>query len=275
MVALVLSPRVAESPEPADRRAAFAAWRRERLTGRVIALLVVALFHVLLLLLVLFARPPRKPAERAATVVRLIPLPPPPAAAPTPKPQVKAVVRPNATIVPKPIVVVPPRKDAPPALFKTELMEAVDISKLPSHKSEATATAEGTGGTGTAAGPGSATDGYGAQVGNGPHGEALYAAAWYREPTNAETAPFLPKHLPDLASADIMCRTIERWGVEDCQEIGETPRGTGLARAIRQAGWQFKVKPVRYGNKFEVGTWVRIRFTITRLPASDNAGAGG
>lgn len=260
----------AAADEPGiNRRAAFAVWRRDRLTGRAIALLLVALCHVVLLLLVLFARAPRKPVEAAATVVRLIPLPPPPAAAPTPKPRV--IRHPNVSRVPKPIVVVPPRKDAPAALFKTELMEAVDITKLPSHRSEQTAAVEGTGGTGTATGPGAASDGYGAQVGTGPRGEALYAAEWYREPTAAEVRPYLPKHLPDLASADIMCRTIAHFGVEDCLELGEMPRGTGLARAIRQAGWQFKVKPIRLGKTFEVGTWVRIRYTITTTPAAEGS----
>ncbi len=256
-------------PRDGSWRAAFAVWRRERLRGRALALLVVALFHVVLLLLVLFARAPHKPPEPATTVVRLIPLPPPPAAAPAPKP--KAISHPNVTRVPKPIVVIPPKKETPPALFKTEMMEAIDITKLPSHKSEQTADGTGTAGSGQGVGTGS-DNGYGAAVGTGPHGEQVYAAAWYREPTDAEVQPYLPKHLPEVASADIMCRTIERFGVEDCQEIGETPGGTGLARAIRQAGWQFKVKPVRLGSKFEVGTWVRIRFTITMTPREAPAG---
>lgn len=237
-------------------------WRRERLGGRAVALIVVALLHVALLLVLLFAaRTARKPIEPPPTVMRMIPLAKP-AAAPAPKSTPKVVARPSATKVPKPIVVLPPRKDAPAALFKTEMFDAVDISKLPSHKSEQTASAESGSGSADSSGAGS-EKGYGLAVGTGPHGEQLYAAEWYREPTNAEIAPYLPKHLPDVASADIMCRTIERFGVEDCQELGETPTGTGLSRAIRQAGWQFKVKPVSLGTKFEVGTWVRIRYTIT------------
>lgn len=240
------------------------AWRRERLGGRAVALLLIVAIHIVMLLALLFARSVSRPVEPPPTIVRLIPLPPP-AAAPKPKATPKHVSRPNAVVAPTPIVKVPPQPDAKPALFKTEMFDAVDITKLPSHKSEEVA--EGSGGAGAGE-----TNGYGPGVGKGPHGEALYAAEWYREPTDAEINPYLPKHLPPVAVADIMCRTIERFGVEDCQEIDESPPGTGLSRAIRQAGWQFKVKPVRLGQKFEVGTWVRIRYTITTTPREAPAG---
>ena len=246
---------------------------RERLGPRAIILIVILLIHIVLLLLVLFARREAPPREPPPTVVRLIALPksaPPAAAKPTPKP----VTRPHKEAVkaPVPIVKVPPQKDTPPALFKTEMMEAVDIAKLPSHHDAQVADNAG---TGTTVGPPAAASGegdYGPSVGNGPHGEKVFAAEWYREPTHAEIAPYLPKHLPDVSTADIMCRTIERYGVEDCLEAGEQPPGTGLSRAIRQAGWQFKVKPVRLGQKFQVGTWVRIRFTITAVPRGDDGG---
>ena len=239
-----------------------ARWR-ERLGPRAVILILIALVHLVLLLLVLFAKREGPPREPPPTVVRLIPLPKP-AAAPKPKATPKVVTHPNAVKAPKPIVDVPKQPNPPPALFKTELTEAIDITKLPSHKDAQVADSAGTGtataGTGTAA-----DDGYGPTVGTGPHGEKLFAAEWYREPTHAEIAPYLPKHLPDVSEADIICRTIERFGVEDCQEYGEQPPGTGLSRAIRQAGWQFKVKPIRLGQKFEVGTWVRIHFVITAV----------
>lgn len=237
--------------------------QREPLTARAIMLILIVLVHVGLLLALLLARTVQKPSGLLTTVVRMIPLPKP-EPAPKPKAIPKVVTHANVIKVPVPIVKVPTIKETPAPLFKTEMMEAVDIAKLPSHKSDATASAEGNGGAGS--GPGT-DSGYGAQVGTGPHGEQLFAAAWYREPTQAEIQPYLPKrHLPDVATADIMCRTIEHFGVEDCQELGEDPIGTGLSRAIRQAGWQFKVKPVRLGQKFEVGTWVRIRYTITTTP---------
>ncbi len=249
------------------------AWWRER-RPRTIALIVVALVHILLLLALLFAARVAPPGgERPATVVRMIALPrsAPPA---KPKAVAKPVTKPHVDAIkaPKPIVKVPTVREAPAPLFKTEMFEAVDISKLPSHHDAQVAD---TAGTGTTVGPPAAASGegdYGPVVGNGPHGEKLYAAEWYREPTHAEIAPYLPHHLPDVSTADIICRTIDHFGVEDCQEFGESPGGTGLSRAIRQAGWQFKVKPVRLGQKFEVGTWVRIHFTITTVGHGEEAG---
>jgi hypothetical protein len=245
---------------PAPRR-----WQRERLTGRAAALLLIVLIHLALVLALLFARSARQLTEPPPTVVRLIELPAHAAAAPKAKATPKHVASPDMIKAPKPVVEVPPQPDAKPPLFKTEMFEAIDIAKLPSRKGEQVA--EGSGGVGT----GSA-DGLGPGIGSGPHGEALYAAAWYREPSDAEINPYLPRHLPPVATADIICRTIERFGVEDCQEVGESPPGTGLSRAIRQAGWQFKVKPVRLGQKFEVGTWVRIHYTITTTPREAQGG---
>ncbi len=240
--------------------------RRERIGGRAALLIVIVLIHLGLIAALLLARSARKAGEAAPLVVRLIP---PPAAAARPKAKAapKRVATASPVVVPRPIVDVPPPPKPAAPLFKTELFEAVDIANLPSHKAEQTADA----GDGSGNGERGAT-GIGPSVGSGPHGEALYAAAWYREPTNAEVAPYLPKHLPAVASADIMCRTIDRFAVEDCQELGEEPRGTGLSRAIRQAGWQFKVKPVRLGQKFEVGTWVRIHYVITTEPRDAPAG---
>ncbi len=238
--------------------------RREPLRARVVLLILIVLIHLGLLIALLTARSARRPVEPPPTVVRLITLSKP-AAAPKPKATPKAVSHPQVTKAPIPIVKVPPQPDAKSQPFRTEMFDAVDIAKLPSHKGElSAAAAEGSGATGT----GTDADRYGEPVGSGPHGEKLYDAEWYRRPTDVEINPYLPKHLPEVAAADIMCRTIDHWGVEDCQELGESPLGTGLSRAIRQAGWQFKVKPVRLGQKFEVGTWVRIHYTITTREAA-------
>jgi hypothetical protein len=96
-------------------------------------------------------------------------------------------------------------------------------------------------------------------VGRGPRGEPLYAAEWYREPTDAQLGGYLPRGMRGNGWGLIACRTVEGYRVEDCQELGEAPRGSGLARAVRQAAWQFRVRPPRKGGKPLVGAWVRIR----------------
>ena len=53
-----------------------------------------------------------------------------------------------------------------------------------------------------------------------------------------------------------------RFHVDNCVELGESP-GSGYARAVREAAWQFLVLPPRIGGKMMVGTWVRIRISYT------------
>lgn len=106
------------------------------------------------------------------------------------------------------------------------------------------------------AGGGSAGDSE--EVGRGPHGEVLYAAEWAREPTDAELGGYLPANAPDGYGL-IACKTIPGNRVEDCVELENSPPGSHLARAVRQAAWQFRVRPPRRGGKPMVGEWVRIR----------------
>jgi hypothetical protein len=97
--------------------------------------------------------------------------------------------------------------------------------------------------------------------GDGPGGAHLYAAQWYREPFDAELSPYMPRSgAPQGAWATIACRTVEKFHVEDCREMDEQPLGSGLARALRQASWQFLVRPPRVNGEAQVGAWVRIRF---------------
>jgi hypothetical protein len=127
--------------------------------------------------------------------------------------------------------------------------DAMDLSKLPA------------GGPGD--GKGSVQGAKGTMgPGLGPGGAQLYPVEWLREPYDSELAPYLAtvKRIPPRASAEIACRMIERNRVENCQIIGENPRSTGLAKALRLAAWQFLVKPPRIDNKPQLGVWVRIRF---------------
>lgn len=96
------------------------------------------------------------------------------------------------------------------------------------------------------------------RVGTAPNGEALYAARWYREPSDDELRGYL-----STASGPgwglIACRTVSDYRVEDCVALDEYPNGSQINRAVLAAAWQFRVRPPRIGGKSQVGAWVRIR----------------
>jgi hypothetical protein len=95
--------------------------------------------------------------------------------------------------------------------------------------------------------------------GEGPGGVKLYEAEWYRRPTDAELATYMPQNGGLEGWGLIACQTVERYHVENCQILGESPRGSGFGRAVQNAAWQFLVRPPRVDNKPQVGAWVRIR----------------
>jgi hypothetical protein len=172
---------------------------------------------------------------------------------PVTKEQQRAITPP----IPPPLLPpVNPVKAPPPnpdfiKVSKSEF-DAMDLSKLP---------ASGGSGSGESKGSGQGAKGM-MGPGLGPGGVQLYPVAWLREPYDSELSPYLAavKRIPPGASAEIACRMIEHNRVENCQIIGENPRGTGLAKALRLAAWQFLVKPPRIDNKPQLGVWVRIRF---------------
>ncbi|MBL0916210.1 MAG: hypothetical protein IBJ13_12080, partial [Sphingopyxis sp.] len=104
----------------------------------------------------------------------------------------------------------------------------------------------------------SSSSGDSKRVGTAPNGEPLYAAAWYREPSDGELRGYL-----STASGPgwglIACRTVADFRVEDCVGLDEYPSGSQITRAVLAAAWQFRVRPPRIGGQSQVGAWVRIR----------------
>jgi protein TonB len=98
------------------------------------------------------------------------------------------------------------------------------------------------------------------KAGTGAHGEQLYAAEWYRKPTDAELGTYMPVN--KIGWGDVACRTAPRFHVEDCYELDESPHGSQISRGVREAAWQFLVRPPRVGGRTMVGEWVRIRITL-------------
>jgi protein TonB len=117
---------------------------------------------------------------------------------------------------------------------------------------------------------GSGSAGDSEEVGRGPHGEVLYAAEWAREPTNAELSGYLPKNMPADGYGLIACKTIPGNRVDDCVELEQRPAGSHLASAVRQAAWQFRVRPPRKNGRPMIGEWVRIRIDYIQ---SDTGGS--
>lgn len=229
---------------------------------------LVVVLHVLLLSM-LFRLVPPAPGKKQplVTVVDLIP-----AAAPAPTRTRAPKARQERSTASRkeaaPTATVLPENLPPPASsiwsqvipLTREQMASADLARFPPrHAPEkssdlAEASADGGGDTDDATGPGA-----------GPNGETLYNARWYRRPTNAELAFYLPPGRPPLGWGMIACQTVPGYRVENCQEIAQSPAGSGLAGAVRQAAWQFRVLPPRIGGKVMVGAWVRIRidYTIT------------
>lgn len=219
---------------------------------------VLALLFEILFLLAFFA--PFSPFARkttpALTTISVLPETSTTASTKTPpKAATKAEKTPPPRPVPPPPVVPPlPTKPAWVELSREELSKG-DISKVPNRRGEGET---GLADSGTSMGPG-----------EGPNGAPLYNAEWYVEPTPGQLALYLPKGGPRPGSALIMCQTAPRYAVENCRSLGENPPGSGLASALRQAAWQFKVVPPRRGGEAIIGAWVKIRFDWVERKGSE------
>ena len=163
--------------------------------------------------------------------------------------QVKPLPKPKIMLPAKPTIETP--RELPWIEMTKAEMAAADISRFP--KSSQSASAAG----------GDDSE----EVGRTPNGEVLYAADWARKPTNTELSGYLPPNAPDGWGL-IACRTVAGNRVEDCVELGQSPRGSRLASAVRQAAWQFRVLPPRRNGRSLIGSWVRIRIDYTSVRRS-------
>lgn len=100
------------------------------------------------------------------------------------------------------------------------------------------------------------------RVGTAPNGEPLYAAEWYREPDHAMMRAYLST-AHGTGWGLIACRTAPDYRVEDCVGLGEYPEGSQIMRSALAAAWEFRVRPPRRGGRPLLGSWVRIRISLT------------
>jgi len=248
----------------------FALPDRRRTISFVLALVVEAL---LILVLVLFGPhfiPGSKPEPRRATSFSLAPSEKEAATAPEHRTKAHAAAKQASgkvtPIPPMPPVITPPKVPTPPNALPGVLpiqLGASDISKLKSSASSDDGAETGTDSK-LAYGPG-----------EGPGGQPLYNAEWYREPTEAQLNGYLPKGAPPNSWALIACQTMPQFHVDNCRSLGESPVGSGLGRAMREAAWQFLVRPPRRGGKVLVGAWVKIRIDFTLRPAKADKSESG
>lgn len=179
--------------------------------------------------------------------------------------QEKASPQKRAEPVVRPPMPVEKPAEQPPSPFpfltlSREQMASADIGNMP--RSATGAASAGQGDSAAVSGPG-----------EGPGGVQLFEAEWYRRPTNAELSPFLPGNAPPNGWGLVACKTVDHYHVDNCQTLGESPLGSGFARAVRLAAWQFLVLPPRVNGKVQVGSWVRIRIDYRRtVVGADGAG---
>lgn len=100
---------------------------------------------------------------------------------------------------------------------------------------------------------------------NGPGESSFYNVDWYRKPPKSVFDNYMRPGQSPGRRAEIECRMIENYHVEDCHEVSEEPRGSGMARVMREASWQFLVRPPRLNGKTLLGTRVHITYTFTQL----------
>ena len=219
-------------------------WRRPSPRQRALAIGLTLLAELIFLILFLGLNPKLiEQAEAPGEPLTFDLAPPAPKAASRPKTKAKAsesAAQPRPVTPPLPPAI--PLAKSPWVELSKEDLAASDIASLGTR---------GVSGAGSASAMG---------PGEGPGGARLYKAEWVVEPTNAELAGYMPNGAEAGSSAEIACKTAANYRVENCRLLSESPMGSGLARAMRLAAWQFKVHPPRIDGKPLIGAWVRIHF---------------
>lgn len=244
------------APSPWDRNA-----RRRRPGALILAILVNALILVGLLSLAPKILDMGKSGTKSFELININPDNGEREKKQAPRQEQKAVEeKPVAVKPPPPVALPPPPVAAPDApqmppnmiMMSREDFASTDISKMARSPQAGSASAQnGSGGSDSE------------EVGAGPNGERLYAADWYTRPKGNELAFYMPGGRTRPGWALIICQTAPDYRVENCRQLDESPRGSGLSSALRQAAWQFRVKPPRVGGRPMIGAWVRIRFDFS------------
>lgn len=248
---------------------------RRRLGDRAIGIAVAVAIELLLLLVLLTLGTgitrPGEPDGTAITSFDVAPAPPveepsqaEPAAEQTPQPaepQQQAQVQ-EQPPVPRPVV-----QDSAPPARPVLILPRPHTFRLPAPDRAPPAPPSRPAAAPQVYGPpappaGAGMPGDTERVGTAPNGEPMYAARWYREPTDNELAGYLSTaNGPGYGL--ITCRVVKGYRVEECVGLSEQPQGSNLLRAVLAASWQFRVRPPRIGGKERFGEWVRIQITYS------------
>jgi hypothetical protein len=237
-------------------------WRHQKLSHRAIALGLAIFIEILFLLALLQIVPMPFTKKLDTPLMTTFELMPSETPQPTTKPVKAGGAPPAKAPTPRSAPVVVPKIPRPILTMSKDEFAATDISKLLKQG--------GSDGAGAGKGSGSAMG-----PGEGPGGEPMYNAEWYTEPPRGALALYLPNGAPPNSWGMVACKTIPNYGVENCQQLGESPAGSGISRALRLAAWQFKVRPPRIGGRALMGVWVRIRFDFTREEKDSGDPASG
>ena len=234
-------------------------WQRPGLRQRAGVLgLTLVVELVLVLIVIAFGGTKVRDAILPSSPTQVVFVPDPAAPSPSPPKQRRAAEK--APRRPTPPARVP--KVPPPVLPRAPL-PYIPMSKLDLAASDISKLGTAAGAPAVASGRATGTS---AAVGEGPGGLALYNAEWVVEPSNAQLRTFLPREVTAGSWALIACQTIAHDRVENCAQLGESPRGSGLSKAMRLAAWQFRIRPPRIDGKPMVGAWVRIRIDFGKAP---------